>query len=227
MRTALAVALALSLSLAVVRANETPEPVLYDAVAPVAEPSSDIFAEDLPSNPAEPVAPTPSDSSDGYRPANPQPGMPQPATPKVCVMLKAKSFEINTDSAPRPMSAEPIAYLLCDNVQTTSSAGGATTLKCTNCKVTLPNGVSATANDVAYDTKTNMLILNGSDKSPVTVTLNGTETKTAKAEMKIDPSSWRSNAPFGTQVQSTSYVLPSTSAPTPSRPPVPSPSRNN
>ena len=220
MRTAYAVALALSLTLAVVRADETPEPVLADAVSPFAEPASNTPAEPLPSDPAA-----------GYRPATPQSGMPQPAapTPKVCVMLKAKSFEINTDSRPRPMSAEPMAYLLCDNVQTTSNAGGATTLKCTNCKVTLPNGVSATASDVTFDTKTNLLTLTGSDKSPVTLTLNDTESKTAKVEMKIDPSNWRS-APMVTPAgsyPSASYALPSNGSPTLVNPPIPSPARSN
>lgn len=188
MRTALAVALALSLSLAAVRANETPEPIIAD--------SASESASLLPSNPAEPPENLPSNLSAGgwVEPEEsvlkPAPAPPTPATPKVCVMLKAESFEINTNSKPRPMSAEPMAYLLCDDVTTATTAGGATTLKCTNCKLTLPNSVSATASDVAFDTKTNLLIFTGSDKSPVTMTMAGIESKAAKVEMKIDPKTW-------------------------------------
>jgi hypothetical protein len=189
MRTAFATALALSLSLAAVRADETPEPILSDSVS---EPATLV-----PSKPADPPRYGSNNAADDWigpeeSVLKPAPAPAPPSPPKVCVMLKAESFEIKTNNKPRPMSAEPMAYLICDNITTTSTAGGETTLKCTNCKLTLPNGVSATANDVAFDSKTNVLMLTGTDESPVTVTMAGTESKAAKIEMKINPRNWES-----------------------------------
>ena len=185
MRPAFAVALALSLALAAVRANETPQPVsTFMAEPAVAEPlrsAADNEAADgsvereasvVTSRSAAEINATPNDS-------------------KVCVMLKADSFEIKTGAkSPRAVSIEPAAFLFCDNVTTATVAGGATTLKCTNCKLTLPNGVSATANDVSFDSTTNVLVLTGSDESPVTVAMAGTESKAAKMELKFDPRAW-------------------------------------
>ena len=186
MRPAFAVALALGLALAAVRANETPQPIsTFMAEPAVAEPSrtasnnetADSLVEREASvvtsrSAAEEINATPNDS-------------------KVCVMLKAESFEIKTGAkSPRVVSIEPAAFLFCDNVTTATVAGGATTLKCTNCKLTLPNGVSATANDVSFDSTTNVLVLTGSDESPVTVAMAGTESKAAKIELKFDPRDW-------------------------------------
>ena len=186
MRPAFAVALALSLALAAVQANETPQPISNVTAEPtVAEPlrsaadglvereSSVVTSRSATEEAAtEEINATPNDS-------------------KVCVMLKADSFEIKTGAkSPRAVSMEPAAFLFCDNVTTATVAGGATTLKCTNCKLTLPNGVSATANDVSFDSTTNVLVLTGSDESPVMVTMVGTESKAAKIELKFDPRDW-------------------------------------
>lgn len=197
MRPAFAVALALGLALAAVRANETPQPISRFMAEPVvAEPSmaasdhetADGLVEREASvvtsrNATEEINAAPSDS-------------------KVCVMLKAGSFEIKTGAkSPRAVSIEPAAFLICDNVTTATVAGGATTLKCTNCKLTLPNGVSSTANDVSFDSTTNVLILTGSDESPVTVAMAGTESKAAKIELKFDPRDWpapAASAPMAT-----------------------------
>lgn len=192
MRPAFAIALALGLALAAVRANETPQPIsTFMAEPAVAEPSrtaSDSLVEREASvvtsrSAAEEINATPNDS-------------------KVCVMLKAESFEIKTGAkSPRVVSIEPAAFLFCDNVTTATVAGGATTLKCTNCKLTLPNGVSATANDVSFDSTTNVLVLTGSDESPVTVAMAGTESKAAKIELKFDPRDWpapAASAPMAT-----------------------------
>jgi hypothetical protein len=188
MRTAYGVALALSLSLAVVRANETPEPILADAVS---EP-----ATLTPSNPGEPATPFPSNAAPEELIVRPDPESAS-GDAKVCVLLKADSFEIKMRKSPLPASAAQSVFLICDNVTTTSAAGGATSLKCTNCKLTLPGGVSATASDVMFDSKTNVLVLTGSDESPVTMTMAGTVSKAAKVEMKIDPKSWAT--PAGSQ----------------------------
>lgn len=79
MRTAYAIALALSLSLAVVRANETPEPILADAVS---EP-----ATLTPSNPGEPATPLPSNAAPEESIVGPAPESASNDA-KVCVLLK-------------------------------------------------------------------------------------------------------------------------------------------
>ncbi|QDT74029.1 hypothetical protein [Lacipirellula limnantheis] len=194
MRTAFAVALVFTLSLAAVRATETPEVILHGV---------------------QEIAPAPV-------PADPDDSMPAPAQSsplndaKVCVLLKAKSFEIKTDKSLRPASDEPAAYLICDNVTTSSTAGGETMIKCTNCKITLPNGINASAGDVAFDTKTNLLILTGTDESPATMTMAGTESKAAKIEMKINRASWGVAAPIMTPGAYPSIGYPSIGSPTPS-----------
>lgn len=116
---------------------------------------------------------------------------------KVCVLLKAESFEIKTGGkSQRRAGAEPVAYLICDNVMSTSASGGVTTLKCTNCELKLPNGITASADDVVYDSKLNVLTLTGSDETPVTVSMADTVSKCAKLEMKFNPRSWAAPAPL-------------------------------
>lgn len=119
----------------------------------------------------------------------------KPVSEKVCVMLKAASFEIKMGEKIQSLaSAEPTAFLICDNVTSSSTPGGASTLKCTSCKLTLPNGITATADDVVYDSKSNILTLTGSDKNPVTVSMADTVSKCEKLEMKVNPRSWGSPA---------------------------------
>lgn len=196
MRTAFAVTLVFTLSLAAVRATETPEPVPASDTAPVAERTPNSPAESF-SNLTEPAV---SPSIPGTRievdavDAQNQPRIAKISPPndgsKLCVMLKAESFEIKARKSKSPEIAAQVAFLVCDNVTTSSTVGGANSLKCTNCELTLPGGISATASDVVFDSNSNTLTLTGSDESPVTIKVAGTESKAAKLEMKIDPKSW-------------------------------------
>jgi hypothetical protein len=191
MRPAFAVALAFSLALAAVRANETPQPISNFMAEPaVAEPLRSAADNEAADGLAEREASVVTSRSAAEEAATEEINA-APNDSKVCVMLKADSFEIKTgNKSPRAVSMEPAAFLFCDNVTTATVAGGATTLKCTNCKLTLPNGVSATPNDVSFNSTTNVLVLTGSDESPVTVTMAGTESKAAKIELKFDPRDW-------------------------------------
>jgi hypothetical protein len=115
---------------------------------------------------------------------------------KVCVVLKASSFEVKFGDKPeRRERNEPAAYLICDNATTNSGPGGVTTLKCTNCSLTLPNGAKATANEIAFDSKSSLLTLVGTEEKPVVLTVAGTISKAPRLEMTISPEAWAARAP--------------------------------
>ncbi len=191
MKIALSVVMALSVSLAVVHAADPPKPVPGDGYV---DPRF------------EPARPVTLDEPFGMAPAGPQAsvvtGRGEDGPPKSCVLLKADSIEIKTGNTPRPMSAEPMAFLICDSVTATTETG-VTKLSCTNCKLTMPNSLVAKAGEITFDSSTNVLTLTGSDELPVTVNVAGTTSKTAKLEMKFNPQEWPSPA------------YPATGAPTP------------
>lgn len=115
---------------------------------------------------------------------------------KVCVVLKASSFEVRFGDKPqRRERNEPAVYLVCDNATTNSGPGGATTLKCTNGSLTLPNGAEATAAEIAFDSKSSLLTLVGTEEKPVVFTVAGTVSKAPRLEMKISPEAWAPRAP--------------------------------
>jgi hypothetical protein len=178
MRMALSIALALCLTVAAVRAVETPKPIPGDG-----------FVDPR----FEPARPVTLDEPFGMEAPRGQAvtGRGEDGAPQSRVLLKADSIEIKTGSRPTPMSAEPMAFVVCDNVTATTDAG-ATKLKCTNCKLSMPNGLSAKASEITFDSSTNVLTLTGSDESPVTVSVAGTTSKTAKLEMKFNPQDWPS-----------------------------------
>ena len=109
MRPAFAVALALSLALAAVRANETPQPISNFMAEPsVAEPSLAASDNETADGLVEREAPvvTSRSATDETNAA--------PNDSKVCVMLRAESFEIKTgNKSPRAVSIEPAAFLFC------------------------------------------------------------------------------------------------------------------
>ena len=114
---------------------------------------------------------------------------------KVCVMLKAASFEVKFGNKPERRSQyEPTAYLICDNATTNSVPGGGTTVKCTNCSLTLPNGAKATANEITFDSKSSLLTLVGTEEKPVVLTVANTVSKAPRLEMKITPEAWAAPA---------------------------------
>lgn len=209
MRVALAVALAFSLSLAAVRATETPEPIQTDVFEPT---PGTLDSATTPNSWGNEWG---SESSvvtgRGVTP-------PVEGNSQSCVMLKADSIEIKTGKSPRPQSAEPMAYLICDNVSATTE-GGATKLKCLNCRLTMPNGLVAKAGEIAFDSSTNVLTLTGSDESPVTVSVAGTTSKTAKLEMKFSPQAWPAPATVFPTIAApaATYAAPVPSNPLPKR----------
>lgn len=118
------------------------------------------------------------------------------ANSKVYVVLKASSFEVKFGDKPeRRERNEPAAYLICDHAATNSGPGGATTLKCTNCSLTLPNGAIATAHEIAFDSKSSLLTLVGTEEKPVVLTVAGTVSKAPRLEMKISHEAWAARAP--------------------------------
>ncbi|BBO32528.1 hypothetical protein [Lacipirellula parvula] len=129
------------------------------------------------------------------------------AAGKVCVVLKASSFEIKFGNKPERRGSEPAAYLICDNAATQSDPGGGTTLKCANCSLTLPNGAKATANEIAFDSKSSLLTLVGTEEKPVVLTVANTVSKAPRLEMKISPAAWATPFPAPSTVRPTAVPV--------------------